>query len=77
MVFIFLALFLKKKMSDSIFILQYTHPQEFEYLSERSKKLRKGKSCFHVKYLNEELESEIKDMVCKAIDVYKRDGLLM
>jgi hypothetical protein len=54
----------------------YTHPEEFENISDKLKKFKKGKSCFHVKYLDEELESEIKQMTSKAIDVYRKDGWL-
>ncbi|MDA8648280.1 hypothetical protein N9L43_00560 [bacterium] len=54
----------------------YTHPQEFENLSDTLKKFKKGKSCFHVKFLNEELENEIKDLLFKAIEVYRKEGWL-
>ncbi len=54
----------------------YTHPEEFENISDRLKKFKKGKSCFHVKYLDKELEIEIKQMVSKAIDIYRKDGWL-
>lgn len=54
----------------------YTHPDEFTDLSEPLKKMKKGKSCFHVKYLDAELEKEIDEMIAKAITVYQQDGLL-
>ena len=54
----------------------YTHPEEFEYISDKLKKFKKGKSCFHVKYLDEELEEEIQQMVSKAIGIYRKDGWL-
>ncbi|MFK7934413.1 MAG: hypothetical protein AB8G22_12950 [Saprospiraceae bacterium] len=54
----------------------YTHPDEFTDLSEQLKKFKKGKSCFHVKYLDESLETEISQMVAKAIMVYQKDNLL-
>ena len=66
----------KEKDVRFYFYPAYTHPQEFEYLSDRLKKFKKGKSCFHVKYLDEELELEIKEMVSKAIDIYRKDGWL-
>lgn len=54
----------------------YTHPKEFEGISDRLKKFKKGKSCFHVKYLDEELEKEINQMISKAIDLYRKEGWL-
>ena len=54
----------------------YTHPEEFSDLSDGLKKFLKGKTCFHVKYLNEELEAEIKRMIAKAIKVYQAEGWL-
>lgn len=66
----------KEKDVRFYFYPAYTHPQEFENLSDRLNKFKKGKSCFHVKYLDEELELEIKQMIAKAIDVYRKDGWL-
>ena len=54
----------------------YTHPKEFENISDRLKKFKKGKSCFHIKYLDDELEKEINQMISKAIGVYRKDGWL-
>lgn len=54
----------------------YTHPQEFEDLSDPLKKFKKGKSCFHVKYLDDALEAEINAVVAKAIKVYQGEGWL-
>ncbi len=66
----------KEKDVRFYFYPAYTHPEEFNDLSERLSKFKKGKSCFHVKYLDEEMEKEIKEMIAKAIDVYRKDGLL-
>jgi len=66
----------KEKDVRFYFYPAYTHPEEFQDISDRLKKFKKGKSCFHVKYLDEELELEIKQMVSKAIDVYRKDGWL-
>ena len=54
----------------------YTHAENFSDLSEPLKKFLKGKSCFHIKYLNEELHTEINSMVEKGIQLYLKDGLL-
>lgn len=66
----------KEKDVRFYFYPAYTHPQEFEYISDKLKKFKKGKSCFHIKFLDKGLENEIKEMVSKAIDVYKKDGWL-
>lgn len=66
----------KEKDVRFYFYPAYTHPEEFQDISDRLKKFKKGKSCFHVKYLDEELELEIKQMISKAIDVYRKDGWL-
>lgn len=66
----------KEKDVRFYFYPAYTHPKEFENISDRLKKFKKGKSCFHIKYLDEELENEIKQMISKAIDIYRKDGWL-
>lgn len=66
----------KEKDVRFYFYPAYTHPESFNDLSEQLSKFKKGKSCFHVKYLDEELEQEISQMVEKAISVYREDGLL-
>lgn len=66
----------KEKDVRFYFYPAYTHPQEFENISDRLKKFKKGKSCFHIKYLDKELEMEIKQMVSKAIELYRKDGWL-
>ncbi len=66
----------KEKDVRLYFYPAYTHPAEFNDLSDQLKKFKKGKSCFHIKFLNDELEKEIRHQVNKAIKIYKRDGLL-
>jgi len=66
----------KEKDVRFYFYPAYTHPEEFEYISDKLKKFKKGKSCFHVKYLDTELEQEIKKMISKAIEVYRKEGWL-
>lgn len=66
----------KEKDVRFYFYPAYTHPHEFENLSDTLKKFKKGKSCFHIKYMDEELELEIKQMVSKAIEIYRKDGWL-
>lgn len=58
------------------FFPAYTHAVLFEGLSERLQKMKKGKSCFHIKLLDEQLETELKQMVATGIAAYQQDGLL-
>lgn len=51
----------------------YTHPHEFD-LSIELKKCLKGKSCFHIKKLDDALETEIKAMVAKGIEIFRREN---
>lgn len=53
----------------------YTHPTEFT-LSTSLQKCLKGKSCFHIKKLTEELEEEINTMITKGVSLYLSGGLV-
>lgn len=66
----------KEKDVRLYFYPSYTHPDKFSNLSDQLKKFKKGKSCFHIKFLNDELEKEINQMVGKAIEIYREDNLL-
>lgn len=54
----------------------YTHKDEMGELSEKLKKALKGKSCFHIKAMDEVMEKELQDMIGKGVEVYRGDGLL-
>lgn len=54
----------------------YTHPEAFKNISEPLRKCLKGKSCFHIKKIDESLESDIHEMIKIGIDTYKKEGLL-
>ena len=58
------------------FFPTYTHKEQIGELPENLKKALKGKSCFHIKYMDEELEKNLKDMVSMSIGLYQKDGLL-
>lgn len=51
----------------------YTHPDNFAR-SEQLQKFLKGKSCFHIKWLDEALEQELRDMVASGVVAYQADG---
>lgn len=52
----------------------YTHASEFNDLSPQLRKLLKGKSCFHLKREDPEIEREIAAMLKKGFEVYKKVG---
>ncbi|TNE62508.1 MAG: hypothetical protein EP344_05000 [Bacteroidetes bacterium] len=54
----------------------YTHADQFAAIPESLRKCLKGKSCFHIKKLNPELERAIADMVQKGVELYVQDGLI-
>lgn len=66
----------KEKDVRFYFFPSYTHADQFDNISETMKKFKKGKSCFHVKYLDEALEEEIRDMIATGVKAYQKDGLL-
>ncbi len=54
----------------------YTHVDHFPELSPELKKCLKGKSCFHIKKMSPEMQSEIKGMIEKGVELYQADGLI-
>ncbi len=75
--FYFSSVMPKPKDVRLYFFPAYTHAKDFEGLSDRLQKFKKGKSCFHVKYLDEEMEQEIKAMIGKGIELYQKEGWLV
>jgi len=66
----------KSKDVRFYFFPVYTHKDQLGELPENLKKCLKGKSCFHIKKMDDELLKSIKALVAKSIEVYKKDGLL-
>lgn len=54
----------------------YTHKEAFNQLPEIAKKCLKGKSCFHVKKMDFELESAFNEMIALGVTVYKNNNLI-
>ena len=71
----FASLIPKSKDVRLYFFPIYTHADAFT-LSEELKKCLKGKSCFHIKKLSPELETEISEMVKTGVELYDADGLI-
>ena len=58
------------------FFPAYTHKEQIGELPDSLKKALKGKSCFHVKYMDDDLEQDFKELVRTSITLYQEDGLL-
>lgn len=56
------------------FFPAYTHVKQLGELPENIKKCLKGKSCFYIKKLDDELENNLKELIDKSIKLYKEDG---
>ena len=54
----------------------YTHIDEFSWISDDLRFCLKGKSCFHIKKLSDDLEGEIGKMIERGIELYKKEGLI-
>jgi hypothetical protein len=54
----------------------YTHASEFESISENLRKCLKGKSCFHIKKMDTDLENDIRFMIQKGAVLYEKDNLI-
>ncbi len=58
------------------FFPTYTHKDQLGELPENLKKALKGKSCFHIKYMDDDLEQDLRNLVKRSVALYKADGLL-
>jgi hypothetical protein len=74
--FYFATIMPKPKDTRLYFFPIYTHVTEFENISPDLRKYLKGKSCFHIKKMDTELENEIRQMVKKGVKLYQKDGLI-
>lgn len=72
----FSTLMKKPKDVRFYFFPIYTHASEFKKISSDLKKLLKGKSCFHLKNLDQNISSEICGLIIKGVELYKRDNLI-
>ncbi len=54
----------------------YTHKNEIGELPDNLKKCLKGKSCFHVKYMDVDLQGNFQKMIDKGVQIFKKSGLL-
>ena len=54
----------------------YTDQNEFDWISNDLRKCLKGKSCFHIKKMDEALHEEIERMIAKGVEVYVKEELI-
>ncbi|MDZ7848238.1 MAG: hypothetical protein U5L96_16610 [Owenweeksia sp.] len=55
----------------------YTHAADFKgQLPQALRKSLKGKSCFHLKKIDEEQEQNLRQLITRGVELYKKDGLL-
>ncbi|WP_264790013.1 DUF1801 domain-containing protein [Aureispira anguillae] len=54
----------------------YTHVDQFKNLPENLRKCLKGKSCFHIKKMDDALEVAIKELIDKGVQIYQEVGWL-
>lgn len=73
--FYFASLVPKPKDIRFYFFPLYTDPGDFE-LSVELKKMLKGKTCFHIKKLDEALIAEIRQMIRKGVKIYASKDLV-
>ncbi|MFP4471248.1 MAG: hypothetical protein ACLFPE_11215 [Bacteroidales bacterium] len=73
--FYFASLEPKPKDVRMYFFPVYTDPGAF-IISDKLQKMLKGKSCFHIKDLDEDLVFEIRGMMARGVAVYLEKGLI-
>ncbi len=54
----------------------YTDTAQFQNIDPLLRKCLKGKSCFHIKKMDDSLKASIQNMIDKGIAIYKEKGLL-
>lgn len=74
--FYFASLVRKPRDIRFYFFPIYTHADHFPELSPKLKKFLKGKSCFHIKNLDNDLLEEVSGLIEKGISLYQKDGLI-
>ena len=72
----FTQLVLKPKDVRLYFFPIYTHEAEFDSISENLRKNLKGKSCFHFKKLDADLELELNQLLKQGLAIYQQEGLI-
>ncbi len=72
--FYFASIMPKPKDIRFYFFPLYTHVDAFK-LSPDLQKMLKGKTCFHIKQLNDDLKVEIRAMIEAGVKIFQEQGL--
>lgn len=72
----FASIVAKPKDIRLYFLPIYSHLDEYSDLSGECRKALKGKSCFHLKRVSDDLKTELSKMIAKGVVLYQRDGLI-
>jgi hypothetical protein len=72
----FASVMMKPKDVRFYFFPIYTHPDAYDSVSPEVRKCLKGKSCFHLKNMDEAMLKEIEDMIQKGVKLYQDDDLI-
>lgn len=65
---------LQKNFVSLYFMPMYAHPNEFQDIDPRLKKLVKGKACFNIKALDSELIERIDETLSKGKQLFQQNG---
>ena len=75
--FHFATIMPKPKDIRLYFFPVYTHADPLaEGLSDELRKCLKGKNCFHIKSISDDMAEELRELVSRSISLYQKDGLL-
>ena len=55
----------------------YSDPEKTELFHPELLKLLKGKSCFHVKRLDDELDAHVRDALHEGFELWRRRGWIL
>ena len=73
----FATLIPKPKDLRFYFFPAYTHAAEIKSIMDESlAKFLKGKSCFHIKKVDESVRENLKAIIDKGVELYQKDGLI-
>ena len=75
--FYFASVMPKPKDVRLYFFPIYTDAQNFEHIPPTLRKCLKGKSCFHIKKLDESLQQEITEMIATGVKIYQEKKILI
>jgi hypothetical protein len=72
----FAGLTIQKNYVSFYFMPIYVEPELKEKLEPELLKLLKGKSCFHIKSIDQELENKINDTLQKGYKLYQKNDFI-